>query len=574
MIHLTIDGRPVEIEKGASILEAAKQAGIKIPTLCYHEDQAVKANCRICVVEVEGRPGLQASCSTPVEEGMVIHTCSPRVLFNRKQIMSLILSRHPAKCLTCAKNGTCELQEIARDLNITTDTDFVQDERKAVLDDSSPSIVRDMRKCIICGRCIEACSKVQEIHVMGKEDRGYNTMVVPPYGKYLADTSCVNCGQCVQVCPSGALAIHDDTHKFGDALINKKHTIVQIAPSVRINIAEALGEEPGTVSTGKLVSALKILGFEKVFDSDFAADLTIMEEGNELLDRLKNGGVLPMFTSCCPGWIKYLETFAPDLRGHLSSCKSPMEMFGPLIKTYFAEKSGYDPEDVCSIAIMPCTAKKYECNRREMNASGYKDVDFVLTVEETARMIRGAGIDFMNLEETEFDNPFGTGSGAGLIFGATGGVMEAALRTVYEIVTGSTLEKLDFESVRGFDGWKEASIDLGGTEVRVAIVHGLGNAKKLIEKVRAGEADYHFVEIMACPGGCIGGGGNAPKTWKKMEKRIEAVYAAEKNLPVRKSHENPFIKQVYEEFLGAPLGEKSHKLLHTHYYDRHDLLNS
>jgi len=574
MIKLTIDGRLVEVPKGSSILDAARIANIKIPTLCYHEDQAVKANCRICVVDVEGRPGLQASCATPAEEGMVIHTCSPRVIRARKQIMELILSRHPAKCLTCEKNGSCELQTIARELNLTKSPDYTTDIRKSVIDASSPSIVRDMSKCIICGRCIEACSKVQEINVMGRENRGYHTMVVPPYGKFLADTACVNCGQCVQVCPSGALTIHDDTNQFGDALMAGRHTIVQVAPSVRINIAEALGEEPGTVSTGRLVSALKILGFEKVFDSDFSADLTIMEEGSELLYRLKNGGTLPMFTSCCPGWIKYLETFAPDLRPHLSTCKSPMEMFGPLIKTYFAEKAGIDPKDICSIAIMPCTAKKFECRRREMNASGERDVDFVLTVEETARMIQAAGIDFKNLEETPFDNPFGTGSGAGLIFGATGGVMEAALRTVYELVTGKTLEKLDFEAVRGFDGWKEASVDLNGTVVKVAIVHGLGNARKLIEKVRAGEADYHFVEIMACPGGCIGGGGNAPRTWAKMAKRIEAVYEAEKELPIRKSHENPFIKQIYAEYLGEPLGEKSHALLHTHYVDRHDLLTT
>ena len=345
MIQLNIDGRLVEAAEGSSILDAAKKANIKIPTLCYHEDQAVKANCRICVVEVEGRPGLQASCSTPVENGMVIHTCSPKVIRTRKQIMELILSRHPARCLTCGKNGSCELQDIAEELNLTTDSDYTPDIRKSVLDDSSPSIVRDMSKCIICGRCIEACSKVQEINVMGRENRGYHTMVVPPYGKFLADTACVNCGQCVQVCPSGALTIHDDTDKFGDALIEKKHTIVQIAPSVRINIAEALGAEPGTVSTGRLVSALKILGFEKVFDSDFSADLTIMEEGSELIYRLQNGGVLPMFTSCCPGWVPFVRSEYPEMLGRLSTAKSPQQMFGAVAKTYFAQKilSGSTP---------------------------------------------------------------------------------------------------------------------------------------------------------------------------------------------------------------------------------------
>ncbi len=574
MIQLTIDGRQVEVEEGSSILDAAKKANIKIPTLCYHEDQAVKANCRICVVEVVGRPGLQPSCATPAENGMIVNTCTPRVIRARKQVLELILSRHPAKCLTCGKNGNCELQDVAQQLNLTADSPYKADYRKAEIDISSPSIVRDMQKCIICGRCIEVCSKVQEINVMGRENRGYNTMIVPPYGKHLADTACVNCGQCVQVCPSGALTVHDDTDKFGNALMAGKHVVVQIAPSVRINLAEALGEEPGTVSTGRLVTALKILGFEKVFDSDFTADLTIMEEGNELLQRLTTGGKLPMFTSCCPAWIKYLETFAPDLRPNLSTCKSPMEMFGPLIKTYFAGKQGWDAKDIYSVAVMPCTAKKFECKRREMNASGERDVDLVLTVQELARMISAAGIDFEKLEETEFDSPFGLGSGAGLIFGATGGVMEAALRTVYEVVTGKTLEKIDFEAVRGFEGWKEATVDLDGTEVKVAIVHGLGNAKRLIEKVRAGEADYQFVEVMACPGGCIGGGGNAPKTWAKMEQRLEAIYEEEKRLPVRKSHENPYVQQCYEEFLGEPLGEMSHKLLHTHYVDRHDLLNS
>ncbi len=558
MIQLTIDGRQVEVEEGSSILDAAKKANIKIPTLCYHEDQAVKANCRICVVEVVGRPGLQPSCATPAENGMIVNTCTPRVIRARKQVLELILSRHPAKCLTCGKNGSCELQDVAQQLNLTAESPYKADYRKAEIDISSPSIVRDMQKCILCGRCIEICSKVQEISVMGRENRGYDTMIVPPYGKHLADTACVNCGQCVQVCPSGALTVHDDTDKFGDALMAGKHVVVQIAPSVRINLAEALGEAPGTVSTGRLVTALKILGFEKVFDSDFTADLTIMEEGNELLQRLTTGGKMPMFTSCCPAWIKYLETFAPDLRPNLSTCKSPMEMFGPLIKTYFAGKQGWEAKDIYSVAVMPCTAKKFECKRREMNASGERDVDLVLTVQELARMISAAGIDFEKLEETEFDSPFGLGSGAGLIFGATGGVMEAALRTVYEVVTGKTLEKIDFEAVRGFEGWKEATVDLDGTEVKVAIVHGLGNAKKLIEKVRAGEADYQFVEVMACPGGCIGGGGNAPKTWAKMEQRLEAIYEEEKRLPVRKSHENPYVQQCYEEFLGEPLGELSH----------------
>ena len=573
MLELTVDGRHVSVEEGSSILDAAKTANIKIPTLCYHEDQAIKSICRLCVVEVKGRPGLQAACSTPAENGMVVHTVSPKIIRVRKQVMELILSRHPAKCLTCAKNGFCELQDVAHSLNMLKDADYETDIRKSELDHSSYSIIRDMEKCILCGRCLDACSNVQQIHVMGKEDRGYDTLIVPPYGKKIADTACVNCGQCVQVCPTGAITVRDDSKEFSEFMDSKKKMIVQVAPSVRVNLAEALGEEPGTISTGRLVSALKILGFDKVFDSDFTADLTIMEEGTELLGRIKNGGTLPMLTSCCPGWIKYLETFGPELRPHLSTCKSPMEMFGPLIKTYFADKSGLDPADICSVAIMPCTAKKFEAKRREMEASGYRDVDVVLTVYELARLIRTAGIDFENLEDTPFDNPFGEGSGAGVIFGATGGVMEAALRTVYEVVTGKELTNIEFENVRGFDDWKEATIPVGDLNVKVAVVHGLGNAKKLLEKIRAGEADYHFVEVMACPGGCIGGGGNATRTWAKVKKRMEAIYEADKNLPVRKSHENPFVKQCYEEFLGEPNSEKAHELLHTHYVDRHDLLS-
>lgn len=573
MIQLTIDGKTVEVNEGASILDAAKKANVNIPTLCHHEDQAVKAVCRICVVEVEGRPGLQASCATPAENGMVVKTASPKVIRTRKNIMELLLSRHPMTCLTCQKNGSCDLQNIARDLNMSTEAAYEMDVRHAEFDASSPSIVRDMQKCILCGKCIDVCSESQGIMVMAKEDRGYDTMVVPPYGKKLADTSCVNCGQCVQVCPVGAITINDDTEKVYAQMDAGKHMVAQIAPSVRINLAEALGEKPGTVSTGRLVTALKKIGFEKVFDSDFVADLTIMEEGSELLDRLQNGKTLPMMTSCCPGWIKYLETFAPEMRGHLSTCKSPQQMFGPLIKTYFAEKSGVDPATVCSVSVMPCTAKKFECKREEMRDSGYQDVDIVLTVQELARMIQTAGLDFANLEDTEFDTPFGQGSGAGLIFGATGGVMEAALRTVYEIVTGENLQRLEFEAVRGFEGWKEASVNLNGTEVKVAIVHGLANAKILLEKMRDGSADYHFIEVMACPGGCIGGGGNAPKTWAKMEERKRAIYEEEQRLPIRKSHENPYVKQCYEEFLGAPLSEKSHHLLHTKYYDRSDLLN-
>ncbi len=574
MINLTIDGTEVSVEEGASILDAARKANVKIPTLCYHPDQTVKAVCRICVVEVEGMPGLQASCSTPASEGMVVKTASPKVIRARKDIMELIMARHPMECLGCQQNGRCELQNVAASLNMSKPSRYPLDIRKATIDNTSPSIVRDMQKCILCGRCEETCSDVQEIMVMAKENRGYYSMMVPPYGKKLVDTPCVNCGQCVQVCPTGAITVKDDTEKVYSFMDQDKVMVASIAPSVRVNLAEALGEEPGTVSTGRMITALRKIGFDRVFDTDFAADLTIMEEGSELLDRIQNGGTLPMFTSCCPAWIKYAETFYPEHLDNLSSCKSPMEMFGPLIKTYFAEKVKIEPSKICSVAIMPCTAKKFECQRDEMNASGYQDIDVVLTVQELARMIQTAGIDFKNLEEGEFDNPFGLGSGAGLIFGATGGVMEAALRTVYEKVTGKEMDPLDFTPVRGFEGIKEASVDLDGTVVKVAVAHGLGNARKILQEIGSGRAQYHFVEIMACPGGCIGGGGNAPRTWAKVEERKRAIYEEEKRLPVRKSHENPWIQQIYKEYLGAPLGEKSHQLLHTHYVNRHDLLGS
>lgn len=572
MIQLTIDGQNVSVEEGTTILEAARKVNIKIPTLCYHEDQAVKAVCRICCVEVEGQRLLPTACNTPAAQGMVVRTASPKVIKARKNIMELILARHPQNCLSCSKNGQCELQNVARDLNIQEENRYKLELRRVEKDTSSPSIVRDMTKCILCGRCMDACTAGQEITVMAKENRGYHTNVVPPYGKKLADTTCVNCGQCVQVCPVGALSIKDDTNEVYRQMEAGKKLVLQMAPSVRITLAEMMGEEPGTVSTGRIVNACKKLGFYKVFDSDFTADLTIMEEGNELLQRLNNGGTLPMLTSCCPAWVKYCETYAPELLGHLSTAKSPQQMFGAVIKTYFAKKAQLDPAEIVSVSVMPCTAKKFECKREELKDSGYQDVDIVITVQELAKMIRTAGIDFKNLPDVDFDQPFGLGSGAGQIFGATGGVMEAALRTVYEVVTGKDLAKLEFEAVRGFEGIKEASVDLEGTTVKVAIVHGLGNAKKLLQQIREGKADYHFVEVMACPGGCIGGGGNPSRTWKKVEARKHAVYESDKNLPIRKSHENPYIKQIYEEFLGAPLGEKSHKLLHTTYFNRRDLL--
>ena len=572
MIHLTIDHQAVCVEEGTTILDAARQANISIPTLCYHEDQRVKAVCRICVVEVEGQTLLPTACSTPVAEGMVVHTASPKVLLARKNILSLIFARHPQNCLVCQKSGRCELQKVAQDVGMYKPISYDLELRSTPEDNSSPSIRRNHQKCILCMRCVETCNQVQGLHIMDKENRGFHTIVTTPYGKKLADTSCINCGQCVQVCPTGALTIHDDTGHIYQQITVGKTLVVQVAPSVRVTLAEALGEEPGTVSTGRLVTALKRLGFHYVFDSDFSADLTIMEEGTELLRRLKGEGPLPMVTSCCPAWVKYCETYAPEYTRHLSTAKSPQQMFGALIKTCFAERAGLDPKDICSVSIMPCTAKKFECKRAEMKDSGYQDVDYALTVQELARMIQSGGICFADLPETPFDDPFGLGSGAGLIFGATGGVMEAALRTVHAVVTGRPMERLEYEPVRGFEGVKEAQVDLDGTVVKVAVAHGMTNAKKLLEQIRTGKSPYHFIEIMACPGGCIGGGGNAPRTWKKVEARKEAIYRAEQDLPIRQSHENPAITWIYENFLGEPNSPLAHKLLHTKYVNRQDLL--
>lgn len=572
LINLTIDGEKIEVPEGTTILQAASLLNVHIPTLCYHEDQAVKAVCRICVVEVEGQRLLPAACSTPVSEGMVVKTASPKVIAARKNIMELILARHPQDCLNCSKNGSCELQKIARDLNMTRPNRYEQDIRSARFDDSSPSIVRDMRKCILCNRCVEVCSGKQGVMVMAKENRGFDTVIVPPYGKKLVDTSCVNCGQCVQVCPVGAISINDDTEKVYSQIEAGKTMVVQIAPSVRITLAESLGYAPGTVTTGKIVHALHKIGFKWVFDSDFSADLTIMEEGTEFLNRLNNGGTLPLITSCCPAWVKYCETYAYDELEHLSSAKSPQQMFGAVIKTYFAKKENIDPPDICSVSVMPCTAKKFECKRPEFNDSGYQDVDISITVVELAKMIRTAGIDFDDLDDHPFDSPFGLGSGAGQIFGSTGGVMEAALRTVSEVVTGKPLQKLEFEAVRGLDSVREAELTLNGQTLKVAIVHGLSNVKPLLEQIQEGTSPYHFIEVMACEGGCIGGGGNEPKTMKKVRERQRAIYEEDKKLPLRKSHENPYVKALYEDYLKEPLSAEAHRLLHTKYYSRRDLL--
>ena len=571
-VNITIDGQNLDVPKGIMILEAARLAHIKIPTLCHHEDQAVKSNCRICVVEIEGMHLLQAACSYPVAAGMVIHTANPKIRKVRKNILELILAHHPQDCLVCGKNEHCELRQLTAELNIDTNMRYDLKIRDNRYDTSSPAIVRDTAKCILCNRCVEACDAVQSVSVLTKENRGFHTVVVPPYNRHLVDTACVSCGQCVQVCPVGALTIKDETQILLDRMAAGKTVVAQIAPSVRFTLAEALGEEVGTISTGRIVAAMKRIGFDKVFDTNFSADLTIMEEGHELLQRINGGGTLPMITSCCPGWVKFCETFYPQETKHLSTAKSPQQMFGAIMKTYYAQKAGLDPANLYSVSIMPCTAKKFECTRREMYDSGFQDVDLALTVQELAALIRSAGIQFAELAEEDFDQPFGLGSGAGAIFAATGGVMEAALRTLYEVLTGTELKELEFAEVRGLAGVKEAGVEVNGQTIQVAVVHGLSNARKIMEAVQAGKAAYHFIEVMACPGGCIGGGGNPIRNWQKVKSRTQSVYQLDTKLPIRKSHENPAIKELYQEFLGEPLSEKSHALLHTHYLNRQDLL--
>jgi len=567
MVNITIDGQQLQVPKTATILEAARLAGVKIPYLCYHPELRPEGACRVCVVEVKGARALAASCVYPVSEGMEVKTNTAKVRSARKAVVELLLANHPQDCLSCQRNQKCELQAIAADLGIR-EVRFEGEKKSFPMDMKNPSLVRDPNKCILCGRCIRACSERQGVHVYSFVNRGFRTTVAPAFEAGLDEAPCTYCGQCASVCPVAAIVEKDDTAAVWAAIADpKKHVVVQTAPAVRVALGEALGMDPGSIVTGKMVAALRRLGFDKVFDTDFTADLTILEEGNEFLHRLNNGGTLPMITSCSPGWVNFIELMYPDLLGHLSTAKSPQQMFGALAKTYYPEKAGIDPKDIVSVSIMPCTAKKAEAARPEMNSSGYQDVDYVLTTRELGRMIKEAGIDFDNLQVEEFDAPLGISTGAGVIFGATGGVMEAALRTVAEVVTGKTLECIDFKDVRGLTGVKEAVIPVGELKVKVAVAHTLANARLMLDKIRAGEADYHFIEVMACPGGCIGGGGQ-PITHAEgfRQKRVDAIYECDTSLPMRKSHENPAIKELYDTFLGKPLGEKSHHLLHTHYH--------
>ncbi len=568
-VNITINGVAVSVKKGTTILEACKKININIPTLCYHPDQELKGNCRVCVVEVEGQPRLQPSCCTPVTQGMVIKTNSKRVREARKAIVELILAAHNCNCLTCIRNNNCELQNISRELGIDS-VRFDNVEEILPLDNSNPSIVRDGSKCIKCGRCVEVCSKVQGVGAIYNINRSHDMRIAPAYEEGLNNVPCVYCGQCINVCPVGAIYEKNDINNVWKVLDDKsKHVVVQVAPAVRVSIGEEFGFDAGSIVTGKIVSLLKRIGFDRVFDTNFTADLTIIEEGNELLHRIKNGGKLPMMTSCSPGWIRYVEYFYPELLENVSTCKSPQQMFGALAKSYYAEKYKINPENIVVVSIMPCTAKKAECIRDEMNDSGYQDVDFVLTTRELVRMVHQSGININKIEEKDFDDPFGITTGAAAIFGATGGVMEAALRTVYEIVTGNELKNINLTTVRGIDGIKEAEIPVGDLNVKVAVANGLNNAKIILDMINEGKADYHFIEIMACPGGCIGGGGQPiPGNIEVKKQRMDGIYNVDKSKLIRKSHKNPAIIKLYEEYLGEPLGHKSHKLLHTHYAKR------
>ncbi len=574
MVNIKINNKPYTVPKGSTILEAARYAGIEIPTLCYLKDINEIGACRMCMVEVKGARSLVAACVFPVNEGMEIFTNTEKVRHSRKMTLELILSNHDRKCLSCVRSGTCELQQLCKEFGVDIEDRFDGEMVRYNFDDSAAHMVRDNNKCILCRRCIAACDQ-QGISVIGANARGFDTHVSSAFDKDLADVSCISCGQCIVNCPTGAIVEKDDTDKVLAAINDpSKFVIVQTAPSIRATLGEAFGMHIGTNVEGKMVAALRRLGFDKVFDTDFAADLTIMEEANELIERVQNGGTLPMITSCSPGWIKYCEHYYPEQIPHLSSCKSPQQMFGAVMKTYYAEKLGMDPKDMVVVGIMPCTAKKFETKRDDQAASGYPDVDIALTTRELARMIESAGIFFKHLPDEEFDQPFGESTGASTIFGATGGVMEAALRTAVEKLTGETLADVDFTAVRGMDGVKEAEYDVAGKKIKVAVASGTKNAKILMDQIKNGTSEYLFIEIMGCPGGCINGGGQpiqhaVVRNFVDLKaRRAEALYTADRNNAVRKSHENEAIKTLYTEYLGKPGSHKAHEILHTSYVAR------
>ena len=573
MVNIKINGQSVSVPANYTVLEAARSVNIDIPTLCYLKDVSQTGSCRMCVVEVSTARTLQAACVYPVSEGLEVQTNSPKVRTARKNTLELILSAHERKCLTCVRNRNCELQALADELGVT-DIPYVGKLNTYKIDDLSASIVRDNNKCVLCRRCVSVCKNIQTVAVIDTVERGFNTKISCAFEKPLSEVACVNCGQCIAACPVGALYEKDATKPVWDAIADPdKYVIVQTAPAVRAALGEEFGFEIGTAVTGKMAAALRRIGFDKVFDTNTAADLTIMEEGTELLERIQNGGKLPMITSCSPGWIKFCEHNYPEFIPNLSSCKSPHEMMGAVLKSYYAQKNNIDPKNLYVVSVMPCVAKKFEAQREELGDK-YPDVDAVLTTRELAKMIKQSGLNFKGLPDEEFDQPFGTDTGAGVIFGATGGVMEAALRTVAEILNKKAPEKLEFEAVRGTEGIKEATLNLGGSDVKVAIAHGLGNARKLLDDIKAGKANYHFIEIMACPGGCVTGGGQ-PIVPAKVQmginlkaQRAKALYNEDLKSTVRQSHLNPDVKKLYDEYFEKPGSHKAHELLHTHYIER------
>lgn len=574
MVNIKINNMPLSVPKGISILEAARTAGIEIPTLCYLKKINEIGACRICMVEVKGARSLVTACVYPVNEGMEIFTNTERVRKSRKTTLELILSTHDRKCLSCIRSGTCELQQLCKEFGVDDEGRFDGANPVHEYDDSAIHMIRDNGKCILCRLCVAAC-QAQHISVIGANARGFDTHIGSAFEKPLDSVACVSCGQCIVNCPTGAIYEKDDTAKVLEAINDpEKFVVVHTAPSIRVTLGECFGMHIGTNVQGKMVAALRRLGFDKVFDTDFGADLTIVEEANEFLGRVQNGGVLPMITSCSPGWIKYCEHYYPDMLDHLSSCKSPQQMSGAIIKTWYAEKMGIDPKDIVVVGIMPCTAKKFETKRENQSASGYPDVDYSLTTRELGRMIDSAGIFFKHLPDEEFDNPLGDSTGAAVIFGATGGVMEAALRTAVEKLSGEELKSLDFTEVRGTDGIKEASYTVNGMEIKVCVVSGLANANTIMEKVKNGTADYHFIEIMGCPGGCVNGGGQpiqhaVVRNFVDLRaRRAAALYEADKDMPLRKSHESEAVKRLYAEFLGEPGSHKAHEVLHTSYVAR------
>ena len=574
MVNIKINNMPLSVPKGISILEAARMAGIEIPTLCYLKKINEIGACRICMVEVKGARSLVTACVYPVNEGMEIFTNTERVRKSRKTTLELILSTHDRKCLSCVRSGTCELQQLCKELDVDDEGRFDGANPVHEYDDSAIHMIRDNGKCILCRRCVAAC-QAQHISVIGANARGFDTHIGSAFERPLDSVACVSCGQCIVNCPTGAIYEKDDTAKVLEAINDpEKFVVVHTAPSIRVTLGECFGVHIGTNVQGKMVAALRRLGFDKVFDTDFGADLTIVEEANEFLGRVQNGGVLPMITSCSPGWVKFCEYYYPDMLEHLSTCKSPQQMAVAVIKTYYAEKMGIDPKDIVVVGIMPCTAKKFETKRDDQAASGYPDVDYSLTTRELGRMIESAGIYFKHLPDEEFDNPLGDSTGAAVIFGATGGVMEAALRTAVEKLSGEELKSLDFTEVRGTEGIKEASYTVNGMEIKVCVVSGLANANTIMEKVKNGTADYHFIEIMGCPSGCVNGGGQpiqhaVVRNFVDLRaRRAAALYEADKDMPLRKSHESEAVKRLYAEFLGEPGSHKAHEVLHTSYVAR------